>query len=88
MLWRGNRLDYRRRGEAFVVNVIVQLYRGAIGLIFILGVIASVAFFASYGATYGLASAIVIILSTILLTGISAVLLSINDHLAALREKN
>lgn len=70
-----------------MLNFIVNLYRSLIGLAFVAGVIiAGLAFVSDIGG-YGPLAALIVLAITGAATGVSAVLLSINDHLAALRER-
>jgi len=70
-----------------VIRFIVDLYRGMIGLAFALGVVIAVAALAIDAGGMGALAALFILAATGLATGLSAVLLSINDHLAAIRDK-
>lgn len=70
-----------------MTQLIVRLYHSAIGFIFGMGILAAIIVLSASGFPHGLLGALTILLGTVLLTGISAVLLSINDHLAALRER-
>lgn len=70
-----------------MIKFIVDFYRSMIGLAFVLGAaLAVMAFFINAGGQGPLA-ALVILAATGLATGLSAVLISINDHLAAIRNK-
>ena len=70
-----------------MLNFIVDLYRSMIGFVFVLGAILAAASVAYQPGIYGVLIAAVIIGGTVALTGVSAVLLSINGHLAALRRE-
>lgn len=69
------------------MNLIIEFYRIVIGLIFIGGAIVAAAAVISNAGGNGLAVGLLIMAGTASLTGVSAILLSINDHLAALRNK-
>lgn len=66
-----------------MTQLIVNLYRATIGVIFVLGVILAIALTLSEGI--GFISGIAALVGVTLVVGISAVLISINDHLAAMR---
>src|SRR3546814_7118335 len=71
-------------GEGEVmIQMIVSLYRAIIGVLFVVGLVATIALAAQGGA--GLIMGLGIVLFMVMALGISAVLLSINDHLAAAR---
>lgn len=70
-----------------MIKFIVDLYRGMIGLAFVLGFILAVVALVIDAGGAGAWAAIGILALTGAATGLSAVLISINDHLAALRDK-
>src|SRR3546814_5652742 len=70
------------KGEV-MIQMIVSLYRAIIGVLFVVGLVATFALAAQGGA--GLIMGLGIVLFMVMALGISAVLLSINDHLAAAR---
>src|SRR3546814_8994495 len=71
-------------GEGEVmIQMLVSLLREIIGVLFFVGLVATVALAAQGGA--GLIMGLGIVLFMVMALGISAVLLSINDHLAAAR---
>jgi len=71
----------------WMIRFIVELYRGLIGLAFVLGALIALFAFISDMGGYGPLAALVILAVTGAVTGLSAILLSINDHLAALRKQ-
>ena len=66
-----------------MIQMIVSLYRAIIGVLFVVGLLFTFALGTQGGA--GLVMGLGIILFMIMALGISAVLLSINDHLSAMR---
>lgn len=70
-----------------MIKLITDLYRGMIGFGFVIGAILALAAVLSDVGGRGPLTALGIIAVTLTLTGVSAVLISINDHLAALRDK-
>src|SRR3546814_14092877 len=70
------------KGEV-MIQMIVSLYRAIIGVLFVVGLVATFALAAQGGA--GLIMGLGMVLFMVMALGISAVLLSINDHLAAAR---
>src|SRR3546814_11105702 len=66
-----------------MIQMIVSLDRAIIGVLFVVGLVATFALAAQGGA--GLIMGLGIVLFMVMALGISAVLLSINDHLAAAR---
>src|SRR3546814_7703567 len=70
------------KGEV-MIQMIVSLYRAIIGVLVVVGLVATFALAAQGGA--GLIMGLGIVLFMVMALGISAVLLSINDHLAAAR---
>src|SRR3546814_3151957 len=62
-----------------MIQMIVSLYREIIGVLFVVGLVATFALAAQGGA--GLIMGLGIVLFMVMALGISAVLLSINDHL-------
>jgi hypothetical protein len=74
-------------GEGELIKFIVDMYRAMIGFAFAIGaILAILALLADVGGRGPLA-ALIIPAITGAATGLSAVLISINDHLAALRDK-
>lgn len=71
--------------ETGVIKFIVDFYRGMIGFAFAMGVILAGAAVLIDAGGQGPLAALVIIAITVGITGISAVLISINDHLSAMR---
>ena len=74
-----------------MIDFIVNIYRSTIVFIFLIGVSAAVGLtmigFAFAGNPFlNTAASIAILAATALIVGTSGVLLSINDHLAALRQ--
>lgn len=69
-----------------MIKLIVDFYRGMIGFAFVLGALLAVAAVLIDAGGQGPMVALVIIAMTVGVTGISAVLISINDHLAAMRK--
>ena len=73
--------------ECAMIQLIVKMYRGAVGVVFGIGLLIAALMIAASGFPHGVLGALGVVLATVLLTGISAVLLSINEHLAALRDR-
>src|SRR3546814_1633883 len=69
--------------QTCALPIFVSLYRAIIGVLFVGGLVATFALAAQGGA--GLIMGLGIVLFMVMALGISAVLLSINDHLAAAR---
>ena len=66
-----------------MIKTIIELYRLAIGAIFVVGVL--LAFISMSVGDYGMIMGLGILGVVIMTVGISALLISINDHLAAIR---
>ena len=64
-----------------MIQLIVNLYRGAIGIIFVIGIGAALVSLTS-GTTVGVLIGVGVFIATVLTVGLSAVLISINDRLA------
>ena len=70
-----------------MIKFITDLYRGMIGFGFVIGAVLAVAALLLDLGGRGAMAALLILAITLSVTGVSAVLISINDHLAALRDK-
>lgn len=70
-----------------MLKLIIELYRTAVGLMFVAGAVLAIVALIIDAGGMGPMAALIIIGATALATGVSALLLSINDHLAALRNK-
>lgn len=73
-----------------MIQFIVRLYKDAIGVAFIGGCAVAAFIFLSFSFFGSLAPfiAIGIFTATVFLTGASALLISINDHLQAIRQRD
>ena len=70
-----------------MIKIIVDFYRGMIGFAFAIGVLLAITAVLIDAGGQGPLAALFILAITVGGTGVSAVLVSINDHLEALRDR-